>query len=44
MEQIATLFLTCEAVISEACFLLRRTYGGQDAIMSMLEVGFSDER
>jgi len=28
---------TCEAVLSEACFLLRRFPGGQDAVLSLLE-------
>lgn len=27
---------TCEAVISEACFLLRRSRGGQDSVLAML--------
>lgn len=27
---------TCEAVISEACFLLRRARGGQDAVLALL--------
>lgn len=31
--------LTCEAVISEACFLLRKTYGGKDAVMSLVKAG-----
>ena len=30
---------TCEAVIYEAVFLLRKTYGGQDAVMSLLDAG-----
>ncbi|MDY6803741.1 MAG: PIN domain-containing protein [Cyanobacteriota bacterium] len=30
---------TCEAVISEACFLLRKTYGGKDAVMSLVKAG-----
>lgn len=38
-KNLAIPLFTCEAVISEACFLLRRTYSGQDAIMSMLEAG-----
>ncbi|MFB2935776.1 type II toxin-antitoxin system VapC family toxin [Aerosakkonemataceae cyanobacterium BLCC-F154] len=38
-KNLAIPLFTCEAVISEACFLLRRTYGGQDAVMSMLEAG-----
>lgn len=28
--------LTCEAVISEACFLLGRLAGGQDALLALL--------
>jgi predicted nucleic acid-binding protein len=42
--------LTCEAVISEACFLLRKTYGGKETVMSLVKAGviefpfrFSDE-
>ncbi|MEH2072401.1 MAG: PIN domain-containing protein [Nostoc sp.] len=31
--------LTCEAVIIEACFILRDFYGGQDAVMSLLDTG-----
>lgn len=31
--------LTCESVISEACFLLQRTYGGKNAVMSLLNTG-----
>lgn len=31
--------LTCEAVISEACFLLRGVYGGQKAVMETLSAG-----
>ena len=27
---------TCEAVVSEACFLLRRVAGGQDAVLELL--------
>ena len=27
---------TCEAVVSEACFLLRRIAGGQDALLELL--------
>lgn len=30
---------TCEAVLSEACFLLRRYAGGADAVMALLERG-----
>ncbi|MEH2191695.1 MAG: PIN domain-containing protein [Nostoc sp.] len=32
-------FLTCEVVISEACFLLRDFYGGEDTVMSLLDAG-----
>jgi predicted nucleic acid-binding protein len=31
--------LTCEAVLSEACFLLRRLDGGTDAVFRLLERG-----
>jgi len=31
--------LTCEAVLSEACFLLRNVYGGQEAVISLLNTG-----
>ncbi|MDZ8032682.1 PIN domain nuclease [Nostoc sp. DedSLP04] len=31
--------LTCEAVISETCFLLRDFYGGEDTVMSLLDTG-----
>lgn len=30
---------TCEAVVSEACFLLGRLAGGQDAVLGLLESG-----
>jgi predicted nucleic acid-binding protein len=30
---------TCEAVVSEACFLLRRLTGGQDAVFELLASG-----
>ncbi|MGB3514446.1 MAG: PIN domain-containing protein [Microcoleaceae cyanobacterium] len=30
---------SCESVISEACFLLQKTYGGQDAVISLVKVG-----
>ena len=32
-------FITCEAVITETCFLLRNTNKGEDAILSMIEDG-----
>ena len=31
--------LTCEAVISEACFLLRNVYGGQEAVINLVRNG-----
>ncbi len=30
-------FFTCEAVITEACFLLQSFYGGEDAVMGLVE-------
>ncbi|MGH2412568.1 MAG: type II toxin-antitoxin system VapC family toxin [Microcystaceae cyanobacterium] len=38
-QTIAIPLLTCEAVISEGCFLLRKTFGGQEAIISLLRAG-----
>ena len=32
-------FLTCEAVLAEACFLLRRSSGGSQALMQLLVRG-----
>jgi predicted nucleic acid-binding protein len=32
-------FLTCESVLSEACFLLRRVANGKTAVMGMVESG-----
>ncbi len=29
--------LTCEAVISEACFLLRNVYGGREAVINLVK-------
>ncbi len=34
--------LTCEAVIAEACFLLRRFPGGEDAVLGLCEDGVLD--
>lgn len=31
--------LTCEPVITEACFLLSSTYGAQEAVMSLIKRG-----
>jgi predicted nucleic acid-binding protein len=41
-EQFQTLegpFVTCEAVLSEACHLLRRSRGGSNAVLGLLESG-----
>ncbi|MBR9984426.1 MAG: PIN domain-containing protein [Desulfosarcina sp.] len=35
--KIAPPMLTCEAVVSEACFLLRSTQKGADSVMQMIE-------
>jgi uncharacterized protein len=34
---ISTPLLTCEAVITEACFLLRNTYQGENEVMNLIE-------
>ena len=39
-SNIAKPVLTCEAVISEACFILRNVYGGEDAVMGLLSRGY----
>jgi predicted nucleic acid-binding protein len=49
LEQIEPPLLTCEAVLSEACFLLRRARGGPQAVLEMVasgavQVSFSLER
>jgi predicted nucleic acid-binding protein len=36
-NQIDTPLLTCEAVITEACFLLQSTYPGRETVLSMIE-------
>lgn len=36
---LAAPFLTCEAVLSEACFLLRHYRGGADGVLRLLEAG-----
>ncbi|WP_413175922.1 type II toxin-antitoxin system VapC family toxin [Anabaena azotica] len=41
-EKVKTLpppFLTCDAVITESCFLLERAYNGQNILFSLLESG-----
>lgn len=32
-------FITCEAVITETCFLLQNIHKGEDAVLSMIEDG-----
>ncbi len=32
-------FLTCEAVITETCFLLQDLYGGEDAVLGLVSSG-----
>jgi predicted nucleic acid-binding protein len=34
-EKVAKPLLTCEAVITESCFILQDVYGSEDAIMSL---------
>ncbi len=36
-EKIAKPLLTCEAVITESCFILQDVYGSEDAIMALIE-------
>ncbi len=36
-DQISPPMLTCEAVVSEACFLLARTGGGSDSVMQLIQ-------
>jgi len=38
-EKVAKPLLTCEAVITESCFILQDVYGSEDAIMSLIERG-----
>ncbi|WP_287077799.1 MULTISPECIES: pilus assembly protein [unclassified Microcystis] len=37
--KIAKPLLTCEAVVTESCFILQDVYGGEDVIMALLERG-----
>ncbi len=39
METVEPPLIACEAVLSEACFLLRTRPGGQEAVMSLVERG-----
>ncbi len=36
-EKIVKPLLTCEAVITESCFILQDVYGSEDAIMALIE-------
>jgi len=38
-NQIEPPILTCEAVLVEACFLLRNIYSGQEAVISLVNTG-----
>jgi predicted nucleic acid-binding protein len=37
--RVPTPYLTCEAVVSEACFLLRHVAGGEQQVLSLVERG-----
>ena len=37
LESVAGALTTCEPVLTEACFLLKRHYGGADAIFELLD-------
>jgi uncharacterized protein len=39
MDTIEPPIFTCDAVLSEACFLLQNTDGGADAVMALVERG-----
>ncbi len=39
LEELEAPLLTCEAVLSEACFLLRKTPSGADAVMQLVARG-----
>lgn len=38
-DEIVPPLATCEAVLSEACFLARRTRGGDDAVLTLVDRG-----
>lgn len=40
--QIAPPLLTCEAILAEACFLVRRFAGGQSAVLELVRRGILD--
>jgi predicted nucleic acid-binding protein len=39
LEHVAAPLITCEAVLSEVCFLLQNTRGGSDAVFELLSRG-----
>lgn len=39
LDSVEAPMATCEAVISEACFLLHRIHGGQDAVLELVSRG-----
>ena len=39
VDQMAPPLVTCESVLSEACFLARRTRGGVDAVLGLVDRG-----
>jgi predicted nucleic acid-binding protein len=39
LDDVEAPMATCEAVVSEACFLLRRINGGQDAVLELVARG-----
>jgi predicted nucleic acid-binding protein len=39
LDDVEAPMATCEAVLSEACFLLRRINGGQDAVLELVARG-----
>lgn len=43
-NQIEPPILTCEAVLVEACFLLRNIYSGQEAVISLVNAGIIQVR
>jgi predicted nucleic acid-binding protein len=40
LERIAKPLLTCEPVVTEACFLLRNTYAGEETVLSLIADGY----
>jgi predicted nucleic acid-binding protein len=39
LGEVETQILSCEAVLSEACFLLRHSKGGREAVLKLVERG-----